>query len=445
MASPSVAQSAKTKNVPIEPSQMIPPKQPFPVWVIFLLLFLVSIIVGMGTYIGFQQGMFRKKTTIVTPTNSPTPISTTMITPGADWKTFRDEKAGLTLKYPPTVLLNGDGKGRAQPILSVSVESVDSIPEELPLSKGRKEALADKEALEKGVAQTIGDFAASDALVRIGNTYNGRLTSTLSRFEVCSVIFSRSLVFYPDTYRVIIGLSGNNEHIMSDMPEFFTTDTANCSDQNVWNRDMMGTFIPTLAKGQGKGAGQEWYDTFTAIVKTITLNSPIQNTASSSPSTTPSSLCEVSDSAFCNALTDIKSAMEGKNYTGINTYETITSVICDPEGMAIAICEGSAKGVVKEGYSMGYNQSEGTIQTKDQHLASIASYVTQNGPFIYKGSLQSGDKGMIVSLTADASKLFVLYMKRIDSSWRITTVLVGGAWGDEEFINLKPTLLDRVQ
>ena len=94
---------------------------------------------------------------------------------------------------------------------------------------------------------------------------------------------------------------------------------------------------------------------------------------------------------------------------------------------------------------MGYNQSEGTIQTKDQHLASIASYVTQNGPFIYKGSLQSGDKGMIVSLTADASKLFVLYMKRIDSSWRITTVLVGGAWGDEEFINLKPTLLDRVQ
>jgi hypothetical protein len=430
-----------------EPVEMKPQKPSVPIWLIFLLLFLISIIVGMGAYIGFQQGMFQKKTADVAPTVTlvPTPVFSNTMTPGPDWLTFQDENAGFTLKYPPTVLFNVDGKGATQSILSISVESLDGIPEALPLGMGRKEALADKEALEKGIAQTIGDFAASDALVRIGGKYNGRMTSVLSRFEVCSVIFSRSLVFYPNNYRVMISLTGVEENIMASMPEFFTTDPSNCGENKMWNRDRMGEFMPTLAKGEGKGAAQVWYDTFTAIMKTITLTPTAQSIISNSPSPIPTLACEVSDSAFCNVLSDIKQSMEAENYAGLIAYQTTTTVTCDPDGMAIAICDGAAKGAVKEGYSMGYNQSEGGVDTRDAHLASISSYIAENGPFIYKGSLQSGDKGIIEYLNNDASKVFALYMKRAGSSWRFSTILVGGTWGDEEFINLTPSLLDRVQ
>jgi hypothetical protein len=144
-------------------------------------------------------------------------------------------------------------------------------------------------------------------------------------------------------------------------------------------------------------------------------------------------------------LSDVKHLIEAKNYTDLIAHQATTTVTCDPDGMAIAICDGAAKGVVKTGFIIGYNQSEGTIQTKDQHLVSINSYITGNGPFTYKGSLQTGDKGMIVYLSADVTKLFVLYMKRTSGSWRITSILVGDTWGDDEFINLKSTLLDRVQ
>jgi hypothetical protein len=454
MAEKVVSKPIPAKKTPVEPAAPgVAPKQFVPVWIIFLVLFLVSLAVGMGIYIGFQKGLFQKKTSTgqtETPTPSVSTASQNRIVAGSDWLTFRDEKAGFTLKYPPTVHMNEwPDEGSTQSTLGVSVEKIDDIPEEMPLGQDRKTALADREALLQGKAQTIGDFAASDALVRIGSTYNGRMTSVLSRFEICSIIFSRSLVYYPNNYQVTISLSGDEEQITKDMPEFFKIDPTNCGEMTMWNRDIMGTFMPTLAEGKGKGAGQLWYDTFDAIIKTITLlpvsaNALPTATTAVTPAPTIAS-CEVSDAAFCNVLSDIKNSMVAKNYNGVIAYQTITSVTCDPDGMAISVCDGMAKGVVKEGYDMGYNESEGGVQTRDQHLASLASYVANNGPFMYKGSLQSGDKGIIEYLNGDASKLFVLYMKRTGATWRFQTILVGGTWGDNEFINLSPLLLDRVQ
>ena len=446
---------AEKSPVPVTPVLPdVPPKASIPLWVIILVLFLASLIVGMGIYIGFQRGLFQGNgsaaTSVITPSLSPTLPAA--MTPGADWNTYRDEKAGFTLRYPTTVLANVDGKGVNQPILSVSVEAINSIPESMPLGMGRAEAIADKALLEKGTAQTVGDFAASDALVKIGNIYNGRMTSVLSRFEICSVIFSRSLVFYPNGYRVIISLSGNENQIFLDMPEFFIVDSKNCGEQTMWNRDVMGTFMPTLASGKGKGAGQEWYDTFTAIIKTIELIPVVSPaavsflpSASVSPTPTPAGACEVADSGLCNIISDIKTGMAAKNYNTVISYQTPTLVTCDPDGMYVAVCDGVAKGVVKEGYTLGYNQSEGSVQTRDQHLAALASYVNTNGPFVYKGSVQSGDRGVIVYLNTDASKLFVLYLKRAGLTWRFSSILVGGTFGDTAFATLSPSLLDRVQ
>jgi len=449
MALSPVKSAALTKNNSVTPVVNEQPKQVIPLWMIFFILFLVLLVVGMGMYIGFQQGLFQKRTSSVVPPQIPTPASesasvrVSTVLPGPDWLMYHDEQTGLTLKYPSTILLNTGGKGSTQMILSVSIEPIDNIPEELPLGMGRKEAIADRASLEKGIAQTIGDWAASDALVRIGGTYNGRMTSVLSRFEVCSVLFSRKLVFYPGNYRVMISLDGDEETVMASMPEFFTVDPTNCGEQNMWNRERMGEFMQTLAKGEGRGAAQLWYDTFSAILKTIEL---VPAAGSVSPTTSTSAqTCEVTDRAFCNVLTDIKNSMAARNYDGVIAYQNMMTVTCDPEGMFVAICEGAAKGAIKEGYSIGYNQSEGTVQTRSGHLASISSYMVQNGPFIYKGSLQSGDKGVIVYLNSDASKLFVLYMKRTGSTWRFDSVLVGGTFGDTSFATLSPSLLDMIR
>ena len=452
MVEKSVSKPVPAKNIPVEPlSSDVPQKQAVPVWVIFLVLFLTSLVMGMGIYIGFQKGWFAARPTLSTKTETPTPsVATTQarMVAGADWKTYTDEQAGFTLKYPPTITLNEYAKGVSNLVLGIDVEKIDALPESMPLGQDRATAIIDRDALLSGKAQTIGDFAASDALVRIGGTYNGRMTSVLSRFEICSVIFSRALIFYPNDFQVRISLNGDEVQIEKDMPEFFKVDSTNCGEMTMWNRDIRGTFMPTLSEGKGKGAGQLWYDTFDAIIKTITLipvNTGVQPTATTAITPTPTMpSCEVSDSAFCNVLTDIKNSMAAKNYSGVIAYQTITSITCDPDGLAYSVCDGVAKGVVKEGYGVGYNESEGSIQTRDVHLASLASYVANNGPFIYKGSLQQGDKGVIVYLNGNATNLFVLSLKRAGASWRFQSVLIGGTFGNTAYTTLSPTLLDNI-
>jgi len=450
---------------PKEPEQMnspvSSPKYGVPVWVIVLVLFLFALVVGMGVYIGFQNSFFQttlpSTQIMLTPSNTPAPetgmrtLRTTM-KPDGTWLTYTNTDAGFTLKYPPSVRFDtGDGgdMGDERDTLTIAVEKMSDIPEEYPLGMDRKTAVADREALEKGKAQTIGDFASSDALIPLNTdsgVLNARMNSVLSRFEVCSVLFNRSLTFYPGEFRVRITLDRDEKSIVESMPEFFTSDAKNCGEQMMWVRsaDKMGQFLPTLARGEGKGAGQAWYDAFDGIIQTITLMLPATGIPPVVSPTTPSltQACEVGDNAFCNVLNDIKTSMAGNNYSNVIAYQNTTTVICDPDGMAIALCEGMAKGVVKEGYAIGYNQSEGGIHTREQHLASIASYIAESGPFIYKGSLQDGDKGVIVYLNADGSKLFVLRMKREGNTWRFSTVLVGGTFGDTSFTTLNPSLLE---
>jgi len=399
----------------------------------------------LGTYyVTTHPGLlsvFRPKTTVseITPTVMPTETPEPTITVPSDWIQYDDPRIGMKLSYPSTVSFNEDGKGPTKPLLSISVTSIDSIPVEMPLGLDRATAIADKAALEKGEAVTKGDFAASDALVRINGKYNGRMTSVLSRFEVCSVLFTRTLVFYPGNYQVKISLNGVEGDIIKSMPEFFTIDAKNCGTQTMWNRDIMGTFLPTLAKGEGKGAAQVWYDLFTAITKTITFV-PVSTSMTPLPEKVTQT-CDVKDNAFCNVLSDIQVDFSNKTYEGLLAYQNTTTVTCDPDGMAISICEGAGKGVVKEGYGLGHNQSEGSVMTRDAYLMAIATYVTGNGPFIYKGSLVSGDKGMIVYLNSDASKLFVFPMKRVGSTWRFTAPIIGGTFGDTRYTTMSPSLL----
>lgn len=176
------------------------------------------------------------------------------------WQTYTNSEAGFSFKYPSSVILSENPNATKQ-TLTVTVDKVATLPDELPLSLGRIDALSEKARLEKN---------EGEELIKIG-ALNGQTQTILSQFEVCSVLFTRQLTFFPGEYRVILTLVGPQQTIITEMPEFFSSDKTNCGSQPVWNRDKIDTFEPMLKRQQGRGMAQEWYDTFDQIVQTVSL------------------------------------------------------------------------------------------------------------------------------------------------------------------------------
>jgi hypothetical protein len=182
------------------------------------------------------------------------------------WLTYTNTAAGFSFKYPKTVLLDKETKGSAELILTVSVEKISNIPEDLPLSMGRADVLLERDRIAKGQGED---------LLKIGSI-SAQLATALSRFEVCSTIFTRRLSFFLGEYRVVLNFFGPREKIIAAMPTFFKEDSINCGTELVWDQEKIGDFEATLAKGQGTGIAQEWYNTFSAIINTVKASTPEQ-------------------------------------------------------------------------------------------------------------------------------------------------------------------------
>lgn len=185
--------------------------------------------------------------------------------------------------------------------------------------------------------------------------------------------------------------------------------------------------------------------TVSTVTENVLPTNIVSLPASVTLSPTNATVCDVSDNAFCNVLADLKSALAAKNYAGFLTYQNLQSITCDPDGMYVAICEGVAKGVVKQGYGIGYNQSEGTFVAKNDYVQTVLGYVNSNGPFNYRGSLVSGDKGIAVFLNAKKDHLLIFPMKRSGATWRMDTLILGGTFNDSSFDSLSVSLLDLVK
>ena len=184
------------------------------------------------------------------------------------------------------------------------------------------------------------------------------------------------------------------------------------------------------------------------VPKTGITNTPTNVVSSPVPVTispTNALACDVSDNTFCKVLADLKAALSAKNYAGFLAYQNLQSVTCDPDGMFVSICEGEAKGTVKQGYGLGYNQSEGIMVNKNDYVTSVLGYVNSHGPFIYRGSLVSGNKGVAVFLNAKKDYLLVFPLKRTAGTWLMNSLLLGGTFADNSFDSLSNSLLDFVQ
>lgn len=222
----------------------------------FLLIILILLALGAASFFLFQQygTRFLQQLSALPQTPNTT-----------NWQTYTNAQAGFRLQYPSSVFLNNTTQSDKQLTLSVSVDKLSDIPEDLPMLMGRNDALNEKARLTKGQGEN---------LVKIGPLY-GQVENVLAQFEVCSVLFTRKVTFYPGDYRVIVSLAGPKAPMVAAMPDFFTIDKANCGTQKVWNQGKIGTFLATLEKKMGKGIAQQWYDTFQGIVQTITFTTPI--------------------------------------------------------------------------------------------------------------------------------------------------------------------------
>ncbi|MBP6993696.1 hypothetical protein KBB12_00450 [Candidatus Woesebacteria bacterium] len=207
--------------------------------------------------------------TVMAPTLTNTPLPTQTVTAAPGWLTYENSETGFSFAYPSTIGFNDEPQDANNINLTVNVEKLADIPDELPMNAGRLDALKDKERLAYGVGADV---------VNVG-ALRGAVSTTFVQFEVCSVMFVRTLTFYPGEYRVRLSLYGPKAQIMEEMPEYFKTDELNCGAEKVWELDQIPAFELKLQNGEGMGVAQQWYTLFDSIVKTIvTTASPTAST-----------------------------------------------------------------------------------------------------------------------------------------------------------------------
>lgn len=180
-------------------------------------------------------------------------------------------------------------------------------------------------------------------------------------------------------------------------------------------------------------------------IPTIIIIPTVMPTPTPSPIISQNPVCDVPDNSLCRVISDLKSSLAKSDYNGFLTYQNIQSVTCDPDGMFVSVCEGTAKGVVKQGYGIGYNQSEGTVTTKADYLKTVSAYVNGNSPLNYQGTVYQNDKASVLFLNSKKDHVLLFPLKRTGTSWTMDFVLVGGTFNDNSFENLNNSLLDFVQ
>lgn len=233
---------------------------------VFVLVGIVLLLIGLIIVLLSQRNP--PITTVITPT----PASTTMLTrtpspllsATPEMKTYTNADVGFSFSYPSTIDLNDESQISNKIVLFTNVDKLTDIPEDLPMSMGRIDALKEKERLSRG---------EGDELVKIGSL-NGQIDTTFSQLEVCSVMFVRTVTFYPGEYRVILVLTAPKARVFAEMPEYFKVDQTNCGPEQVWHLDKVNEFEMKLKNKQGVGSAQEWYNAFEPIVNSIVVVPP---------------------------------------------------------------------------------------------------------------------------------------------------------------------------
>jgi len=336
--------------------------------IVITLLVVLVVVLAAAVFILYKQA--NAVSIQAVPAETESSVSpTTETTDTTNWKTYSDNKAGFSFKYPDTILVNEETKNSEKIVVSVSADKLSEISEDLPLSMGRGEALKEKARLASG---------EGEGLVKIGDLY-GQISTTLAQYEVCSVMFSKKLVFYPGEYRVILTLIAPKNIVIAEMPEFFTTDTENCGTEKIWDFDRMTEFETTLENNKGTGKAQEWHNTFSGIMSTVELITPAPTAA-------------VEGTLYTNEKYGFELTYDAP-YKLLNDKDNLYGY---PNGVALLYKGGQAYDIVIE----AWDSQQAYEQAHSGNLANITAFESK-GKFItfYNNTESPDNKEIINSVT----------------------------------------------
>lgn len=142
--------------------------------------------------------------------------------------------------------------------ISISSQNIDDIQE--PWFESQ-EALWEKLALESWIfgEDYSQSLAVSRKIRQIWSVYTKEYI-TLSQFEVCSVMFVKTIVFYKNNTRFVVSVSAPVSKVMKQMPEYFTTDENNCWPNKMRNFEKQEDFYTILKGNNWVWIAQNWFN-----------------------------------------------------------------------------------------------------------------------------------------------------------------------------------------
>ena len=270
-------QNLPQPNEPIQSSKNI--------WVIIALIVFTALVVGGVVYV--WQGSIIKSTEQVLQQQISTlegqlnelkensiendqqaGKSTVDIKTTNDWQLYEDKTAGFSLKYPKDIILNQN----KYDLLSLNIKSEEIDNLDYLMNYNKETAEGDRQELIKGDYGKGPDWPLSvSKKVRSLGSVNGQEFMVFSRFEVCDVTFERKLIFYNNGYQTIITLYNNKDNIISNNPQYFKTDQANCGSMKIWDVEKKEQFYQDLVAESLSEDAQTWFNLFDDIINTINI------------------------------------------------------------------------------------------------------------------------------------------------------------------------------
>ena len=177
-----------------------------------------------------------------------------------NYQYFKNDLAGFEFKYPNAIELGKD--------LTVSVIKISSFPETQGLLGFDQEILNKyKDDLEQGTLseQSI-DWGEYGKLVKLSNQIYGQEEYILARFDVCSILFEKRLIFFKNDLIIIITLKADPELMINENQEYFK-DYDGCMG---WKENAMLDFCENINNNKGVLTNQ-WINNFNSIINSITF------------------------------------------------------------------------------------------------------------------------------------------------------------------------------
>ncbi len=210
------------------------------------------------------------------PAPAPAPLVPFPV-PGMAYRSFPE--IGLTVSFPPSVRVLPDGPGPRRGLgIRISVRPLASLtPGYGSFDDSRRVAREDRKSLQIGRFGHNPPFAVptSQRVLPLSQGINTKVFTTLTRPDVCRVVFEKTAIFYRGNKQVRITLVAAPEAIILQSPVFFTRNPPQCGPKPVWdfprNPTILEAFYNKTRAVQTGPAAADWQATFKTIIDSIRM------------------------------------------------------------------------------------------------------------------------------------------------------------------------------